>query len=181
MGPFEQELRQQQLYWLSSFRLHFTNHTYFTISSRYLRCSSRYYCSFCNPLVAVHINYWQDIWQQHYTPFAHISPPLVLEVNSNNYSIGNHFFKVLVQIHYSLFNWAGHNNISHITPLMAGNYSSSALHIIFLFSLHVTVGGLFPLSTHNSTTSIGTAHGRPYGHGRWPYLTSSSRPTLAAG
>ena len=24
--------------------------------------------------------------------------------NSNNYSIGNHFFKVLVQIHYSLFN-----------------------------------------------------------------------------
>ena len=23
--------------------------------------------------------------------------------NSNNYSIGNHFFKVLVQIHYSLF------------------------------------------------------------------------------
>ena len=24
------------------------------------------------------------------------------ETNSNNYSIGNHFFKVLVQIHYSL-------------------------------------------------------------------------------
>ena len=28
-----------------------------------------------------------------------------LASNSNNYSIGNHFFKVLVQIHYSLVCW----------------------------------------------------------------------------
>ena len=47
----------------------------------------------------------------------------VFSSNSNNYSIGNHFFKVLVQIHYSL----NRANISEIlmkwlvTPHLGGN------------------------------------------------------------
>ena len=53
--------------------------------------------------------------------------------NSNNYSFGNHFFKVLVQIHYSQYRQLSCSNIAHQLMLnfTITHQSTSIMHFIF--------------------------------------------------
>ena len=49
--------------------------------------------------------------------------------NSNNYSFGNHFFKVLVQIHYSQYRQLSCSNIAH--QLMLNFTSHTPKHLYY--------------------------------------------------
>ena len=57
----------------------------------------------------------------------------LIVTNSNNYSFGNHFFKVLVQIHYSQYRQLSCSNIAHQLMLnfTITHQSTSIMHFIF--------------------------------------------------